>query len=224
MGAISTATLSGVLLLDKGSGMTSNSALQRARKLLDMRKAGHTGSLDPLASGILPLCFNEATKLSSYLLDSDKRYRVLARLGVTTDTGDADGEVRLRTPVPALDEPALLTVLAGFTGPILQVPPMFSALKHRGKRLYELARKGVEVERPPRPVTVFEIELAGRGADYLELDVHCSKGTYQAVEKVSIEAAMYPFAWVRGRRKPFFSAPTAAWAPPLGAARPFWAH
>ncbi|QXP87974.1 tRNA pseudouridine(55) synthase TruB [Methylococcus capsulatus] len=178
MGAISTATLSGVLLLDKGSGMTSNSALQRARKLLDMRKAGHTGSLDPLASGILPLCFNEATKLSSYLLDSDKRYRVLARLGVTTDTGDADGEVRSRTPVPALDEPALLTVLAGFTGPILQVPPMFSALKHRGKRLYELARKGVEVERPPRPVTVFDIELAGRGADYLELDVHCSKGTY----------------------------------------------
>ncbi|MDF9391974.1 MULTISPECIES: tRNA pseudouridine(55) synthase TruB [Methylococcus] len=178
MRSSSAATLSGVLLLDKNSGMTSNSALQRARKLLGLRKAGHTGSLDPLASGILPLCFNEATKLSGYLLDSDKRYRALARLGITTDTGDADGEILSRSPVPVLDEPALLALLAKFTGPILQVPPMFSALKHQGKRLYELARKGVEVERQARPVTIFRIELAARGADYLELDVHCSKGTY----------------------------------------------
>lgn len=178
MRSASTATLSGVLLLDKSSGMTSNSALQRARKLLNMRKAGHTGSLDPLASGILPLCFNEATKLSGYLLDSDKRYRVVARLGVSTNTGDADGEILSRAPVPVLEEPALLALLARFTGPILQVPPMFSALKHQGKRLYEFARKGLEVERPARPVTIFSIELAGRGADYLELDVHCSKGTY----------------------------------------------
>ncbi|MEW6039307.1 MAG: tRNA pseudouridine(55) synthase TruB [Pseudomonadota bacterium] len=174
----SPAAPSGVLLLDKNSGLTSNSALQRARRMLDMRKAGHTGSLDPLASGILPLCFNEATKLSGYLLDSDKRYRVVARLGATTNTGDADGEILSRSPVPVLDEPGLLALLAEFTGPILQVPPMFSALKHQGKRLYELARKGVEVEREARAVTIFGIELTGRGADYLELDVHCSKGTY----------------------------------------------
>jgi tRNA pseudouridine55 synthase len=178
MRSASTAALSGVLLLDKSSGMSSNGALQRARKLLNMRKAGHTGSLDPLASGVLPLCFNEATKLSGYLLDSDKRYRVVARLGASTSTGDADGEILSRAPIPAFDEPALLALLAGFTGPILQVPPMFSALKHQGKRLYELARKGVEVERQARPVTIFGIELTGRGADYLELDVHCSKGTY----------------------------------------------
>lgn len=169
---------SGVLLLDKNSGITSNGALQRARRLFGIRKAGHTGSLDPLASGILPLCFNEATKLSGYLLDADKSYRVLARLGATTNTGDADGEVLARSPVPALDETAVLALLAKFTGPILQVPPMFSALKHQGQRLYELARKGVEVERQAREVTIFSIELLGHGPDQLELEVACSKGTY----------------------------------------------
>ncbi|QJD30476.1 tRNA pseudouridine(55) synthase TruB [Methylococcus geothermalis] len=178
MGLALTSPLSGILLLDKSSGLTSNRVLQCARRLFGVRKAGHTGSLDPLASGILPLCFNEATKLSGYLLDSDKRYRVLARLGATTHTGDADGEVLTRSAIPALDEPALLALLARFTGPILQVPPMFSALKHQGKRLYELARKGVEVERQARSVTIFGLALTGWGPDHLELDVHCSKGTY----------------------------------------------
>ncbi|HEX6549179.1 MAG TPA: tRNA pseudouridine(55) synthase TruB [Gammaproteobacteria bacterium] len=168
----------GVLLLDKPVGMTSNQALQHVRRLFNARKAGHTGSLDPLATGLLPLCFGEATKISSFLLDSDKRYAVTARLGVRTRTGDAEGEVIETCPVPALTDADIERALAGFMGEIQQIPPMYSALKHQGQRLYDLAREGVEVERAPRSVTIREIELIRHDADGLELTVRCSKGTY----------------------------------------------
>lgn len=169
---------SGILLLDKSPGWTSNQALQRAKRLFGVRKAGHTGSLDPLASGILPVCFGEATKLSSYLLDANKTYWVRARLGVTTVTGDADGDILGKQPVPVLESSWLQTVLQRFTGTIRQVPPMFSALKHQGQRLYDLARRGIEVERPPREVTILELVLLNLGPDFLDLQVVCSKGTY----------------------------------------------
>lgn len=170
----------GILLLDKPAGLTSNRALQRVRHLFRARKAGHTGSLDPLATGLLPLCLGEATKVSGFLLDADKRYRVHCRLGVTTDSGDADGEVLERRPVPALDTDRIEAALAPLRGDIEQVPPMHSALKHQGQRLYTLARQGVTVERPARPVTIHALELVadGTAAETLVLDVHCSKGTY----------------------------------------------
>lgn len=169
----------GILLLDKAVGVSSNRALQQMKHLFQARKAGHTGSLDPLASGLLPICFGEATKVSGFLLDADKRYEVVCRLGVTTDSGDADGAELQRRPVPALDTPRIEQALAPLRGPILQVPPMVSALKHQGQRLYKLARQGIEVERPPRPVTVHELLLDARPApDCLALSVHCSKGTY----------------------------------------------
>jgi tRNA pseudouridine55 synthase len=169
---------SGVLLLDKSPGLTSNQALQRAKRLFEVRKAGHTGSLDPLASGILPICLGEATKLGCYLLDADKTYWVRARLGVTTNTGDADGDILSERPVPVVELSLLQTVLQRFSGTIRQVPPMFSALKHQGQRLYALARRGIEVERPPRKVTIFELALLDLGPDSLDLKVVCSKGTY----------------------------------------------
>jgi len=168
----------GVLLLDKDSGITSNAALQQVKRLLGIRKAGHTGSLDPLASGLLPICLGEATKLAGYLLDTDKRYRVTAHLGVTTDSGDADGRIVERRPVPVLDRAAIESLLQRFRGPIVQVPPMYSALKHRGRRLYDLARQGIAVERAGRPVEIFELRLLNHDGWRLDLDVHCSKGTY----------------------------------------------
>lgn len=169
----------GILLLDKPVGLSSNRALQQMKHLFRARKAGHTGSLDPLASGLLPICFGDATKISGFLLDADKRYDVVCRLGVTTDSGDADGEVLERRPVPALDEHRIEQALAPLRGPIAQVPPMVSALKHQGQRLYKLARQGVEVERPPRPVTIHALDLVARpGDDSLALSVFCSKGTY----------------------------------------------
>lgn len=170
--------LGGVLLLDKSPGMTSNFALQKVKRLLRARKAGHTGSLDPIASGLLPICLGEATKLSGFLLNTDKRYRVRVRLGVTTETGDIEGKVIETRPVPVLTERLIESVLAGFRGEIVQVPPMYSALKHQGQRLYDLARKGVEVEREARRVTIYELRLDAFDAEGLELDVHCSKGTY----------------------------------------------
>ena len=170
--------LNGILLLDKSVGMTSNSALQKARYLLRARKAGHTGSLDPIASGLLPICLGEATKLSGFLLNTDKRYRVRVRLGTVTETGDTEGTVVETRPVPVLTEALIETVLARFRGEILQIPPMYSALKHRGRRLYDLARQGVEVEREARPVVIYSLELESFGGEALELDVHCSKGTY----------------------------------------------
>jgi tRNA pseudouridine55 synthase len=168
----------GVLLLDKPSGWTSNFALQRVKRLYGARKAGHTGSLDPLASGMLPICLGEATKISAFLLDADKRYRVTSRLGIKTDTGDADGRVVASSPAPRLDSDVLVGVLAEFHGEIVQVPPMHSALKHEGRRLYELARAGVEVERAPRRVRIHSIDLIGIDGADLTLDLHCSKGTY----------------------------------------------
>ena len=164
--------------MDKPVGMTSNGALQEVKRLFHAAKAGHTGSLDPLADGLLPICFGEATKMSAFLLDADKRYRVRVRLGVTTTTADAEGEVLERRPVEGLSAEGIEEVLAGFRGEIEQLPPMYSAVKHEGKRLYELARQGIEVERSPRNVQIHELTLLAFEDDILELDVHCSKGTY----------------------------------------------
>lgn len=171
-------TRSGILLLDKPQGLTSNQALGRAKFLLGLRKAGHTGALDPMATGLLPLCFGEATKVSAFLLDADKGYLTDVRLGVSTDSGDADGEITARHAVPPLDRARIEAVLDGFRGPIDQVPPMFSALKHQGRRLHELARAGIEVERKPRRVIIHALELLDHDPERLTLRVVCSKGTY----------------------------------------------
>lgn len=170
--------IDGMLLLDKSPGMTSNDAVQRIKRLLQARKVGHTGSLDPIATGLLPICLGEATKLSSFLLNTDKRYRVLVRLGQTTSTGDVEGAVLEQKPVPILTEALIENVLERFRGAISQVPPMHSALKHQGARLYELARKGIEVQRPARQIHIYELKLIEFGPQHLDLDVHCSKGTY----------------------------------------------
>ncbi len=170
--------VNGILLLDKPSGITSNDALQQVKRLYYAKKAGHTGSLDPLASGVLPICMGEATKVSAFLLDADKRYQVRCQLGVRTTTGDAEGEVVETRPVLPWSATQLETVLAAFRGHIEQIPPMYSALKHQGQRLYKLARQGVEVERAPRPVDIYELSLTGQGDDWIDIDVHCSKGTY----------------------------------------------
>jgi tRNA pseudouridine55 synthase len=168
----------GLLLLNKPPGMTSNRALQRVKRLLHAKKAGHTGSLDPSATGMLPLCFGEATKVCAYLLDADKTYRVTARLGISTDTGDADGQQTGTATVPDLSESDWAAILADFLGESTQVPPMYSALKKDGKRLYELARQGHTVEREPRPLTIHEIELLEVAGTRLVFRVRCSKGTY----------------------------------------------
>nr|WP_298413846.1 tRNA pseudouridine(55) synthase TruB [uncultured Halomonas sp.] len=170
--------VNGVLLLDKPLGMSSNHALQRVRRLFQAQKAGHTGTLDPMATGLLPVCFGEATKFSSYLLDADKRYRTYVRLGEITDTGDAEGEIVERRSVPGFTDADIEKVLASFCGEIDQVPPMYSALKHQGKPLYELARQGKTIERAPRRVTVYDMRLLARDAMGFELEVACSKGTY----------------------------------------------
>ena len=169
--------VSGVLLLDKPTGVSSNHALQTARRLLNAAKAGHTGTLDPLASGLLPLCFGEATKVSQFLLGADKTYRARARLGITTSTGDSEGEVLRERPV-AVDAARLAAALAAHTGDLLQVPPMYSALKHDGERLYALARRGETVERPARPVHVSRLELLEFDESGFEVELDCSKGTY----------------------------------------------
>jgi tRNA pseudouridine55 synthase len=170
--------VNGILLLDKPVGVRSNTVLQKVKRMFQARKAGHTGSLDSLASGLLPICFGEATKLSGFLLEADKRYLSRFQLGATTTTGDADGEVTATAPVGPLVPERVREVLARFTGEISQVPPMFSALKHQGRRLYEYAYQGVEVERRPRTVRVHAFELVEAGAEWLEVDVRCSKGTY----------------------------------------------
>ncbi|EXJ16624.1 tRNA pseudouridine(55) synthase TruB [Imhoffiella purpurea] len=170
--------ITGILLLDKPLGLTSNEALQRVKRLYRAAKAGHTGSLDPLATGLLPCCLGDATKYSAFLLDADKRYRVRVRLGVTTTTGDAEGEIVETRPVEGVDEARLHQVLSGFLGTIDQLPPMYSAVKHQGQRLYKLAREGVEVERQPRQIEIHALELLSVDLPEIELDVHCSKGTY----------------------------------------------
>lgn len=170
--------IDGVLLLDKPQGLTSNQALMRVRHLYQADKAGHTGSLDPLATGLLPVCLGEASKFTQYLLDADKVYRTRIRLGQRTATGDAEGEVLEEKPVPVLDAAAIEAVLARFRGDIRQVPSMYSALKKDGRPLYELARKGIEVERPARPVTIHRLELLAVDGNDWELEAHVSKGTY----------------------------------------------
>lgn len=173
--------VSGVLLLNKSGGMTSNTALQKAKRLFFAAKAGHTGSLDPLATGVLPICFGEATKFSQYLLDADKSYVTNIQLGVTTTTGDAEGECLSQCNTQAVTENDIVDVAASFVGEIEQIPPMYSALKHNGQPLYKLAREGKEVERKPRRITVFGIDVLDftLGAEAtMRLSVHCSKGTY----------------------------------------------
>lgn len=170
--------LDGLLLLDKPCGITSNAALQRARRLYQARKAGHTGSLDPLASGMLPLCFGEATKFAGYLLDADKTYLVRARFGIRTDTGDALGQTVAVGPREEVPRQELASALARFHGPLDQVPPMYSALKQNGQRLYALARAGREVARAPRPVVIHEFAIEDYSPAAPLLRVRCSKGTY----------------------------------------------
>lgn len=170
--------IDGVVVLNKPTGLTSNAALQRVKRLLRAKKAGHTGSLDPSATGMLPLCFGEATKASAFLLEADKTYRVVARLGAATDTGDADGEIVSTAAVPLLSEADWAALLDEFLGESEQVPPMYSALKQDGRRLYELARRGETVERPPRRIVISTIELIEVAGTRLVFRVTCSKGTY----------------------------------------------
>ncbi len=167
----------GVFLLDKPQGMSSNDIMQKVKRIFQANKAGHTGALDPLATGMLPICLGEATKFSQFLLDADKRYLVTAKLGERTDTSDAEGQI-VETREVKVKTPEILTALEQFRGDILQVPTMFSALKHNGKPLYEYARQGITVEREARPITIFELNFIQYNAPYLTLEVHCSKGTY----------------------------------------------
>lgn len=167
----------GVLLLDKPQGLSSNDALQKVKRLYNANRAGHTGALDPLATGMLPICLGEATKFSQYLLDSDKRYRVIAKLGQRTDTSDADGQIVQERPVN-FTQAQLDAALDTFRGDIQQVPSMYSALKYQGKKLYEYARQGIEVPREARSITVYELQFIRWEGDELELEIHCSKGTY----------------------------------------------
>ncbi len=169
--------INGVILLDKPTGISSNDALQKVKRIFFAEKAGHTGALDPLATGMLPICLGEATKFSQFLLDSDKRYRVIAKLGERTDTSDSDGEVVETRPVDVNLE-KLEACIETFRGESDQVPSMFSALKYQGKPLYEYARKGIEVPRESRKITVYEIVLHRFEGDEVEMEVHCSKGTY----------------------------------------------
>lgn len=167
----------GVLLVDKPRGMTSNDVLQKVKYLYNAQKAGHTGALDPLATGMLPICFGESTKFSQYLLDSDKRYRVIAQLGIRTDTSDADGQVVQQRTVHC-SENDVKQALPHFLGDVKQIPTMFSALKYQGKPLYEYARQGIIIEREARPITIYENRFISLNNNQLELEIHCSKGTY----------------------------------------------
>ncbi len=170
--------VSGILLFDKPAGISSNQALQRVKRLYGARKAGHTGNLDVLATGLLPICFGEATKLCAFLLDADKRYVSTLRLGEQTSTGDTEGEVIFRGPVEGIDEARLVQVAAGFVGEIEQIPPMFSALKQGGQPLYKLAHQGIEVERAPRRTVIHALAVTGFAGVEADIDVRCAKGTY----------------------------------------------
>lgn len=168
----------GVLLLNKPLGLTSNAALQRVKRIYQAKKAGHTGNLDPLATGMLPICLGEATKVSAFLLDADKHYATTCKLGVTTSTGDTEGDIVERRPVPALKKNKLDKLLDRFRGEIQQIPPMYSAIKHQGTPLYKLARQGVKVERSARTVNIHALEIESVQGDLLALRIECSKGTY----------------------------------------------
>ena len=171
-------SVNGVFLLNKPLGISSNSALQKVRWLFRAQKAGHTGALDPLATGLLPICLGEATKFSHFLLDASKRYRTTVQLGLKTATGDAEGDVLLQRDVPTLTEAVIENILTQFRGAQQQVPPMYSALKKDGKTLYDLARQGIEIEREARPIHIYQLDLLGFSENTIDLDVHCSKGTY----------------------------------------------
>ena len=170
--------INGVLLLDKASGHSSNSALQDVKHLFDANKAGHTGSLDPLASGLLPICLGQATKVAQFLLNGDKRYFVRGKLGQISDTGDSEGKVVDFGSTKEVNKQAIKNILLDFAGIIHQVPPMYSALKRNGTPLYKLARKGIEVKREARPISIHEIKFKGFEEEILSLEVSCSKGTY----------------------------------------------
>lgn len=170
--------LDGILLLDKPTGFSSNAALQIVKRLYNAQKAGHTGSLDPLASGMLPICFGEATKFSQFLLEADKHYQVTAKLGVKTTTGDAEGEVLAEKPVPTLTPEIISKLFAQFTGKQQQIPSMYSAIKQNGQPLYKLARQGIEVAREPRDIEIYSITYLAHTQDTLSFNVHSSKGTY----------------------------------------------
>ena len=168
----------GILLFDKPSGLTSNAALQKIKTLYQAEKAGHTGSLDPMATGLLPICFGQATKLCGYLLESDKRYRARVRLGVKTSSGDADGEPIACSDPAGITAVQIAAAIPGLLGEIEQIPPMYSAIKREGQHLYELARQGIEIEREPRRVTIRELLLIDTVDDGFDFEVFCSKGTY----------------------------------------------
>lgn len=170
--------ITGIVIIDKPSGISSNHALQRVKRLFNANKAGHTGSLDPLATGVLPICLGEATKLSTYLLDADKQYQVRCQLGTLTDSGDSDGEVLSQEPIPEFSSADLQAILQRFVGEQQQIPPMFSALKHKGQPLYKLARQGIEIERKSRLITIYDILLLACDTESFTLQVACSKGTY----------------------------------------------
>ncbi len=181
--------VNGILLLDKSSGISSNNSLQKVKRIYNARKAGHTGSLDVPATGLLPICFGEATKISGYILGSDKKYYAKCKLGETTTTGDASGDLLEKKEFPAMKESELIKILTKFIGNIEQVPPMFSALKYRGVRLYKFAYKGITVERKARDIKIYDINLLNVENDYFEMEVFCSKGTYirTLVEDIGIK-------------------------------------
>ena len=191
----------GIILLDKRQGISSNKALQEVKHLLKANKAGHTGALDPLATGLLPLCFGEATKVSALMLDDDKGYQVTFRLGIMTDTGDSEGQIIKEMPVPAFSEADLQAYLQPFIGAIDQVPPMYSALKYQGKKLYELAREGKTVERKARRITIYALKLLGFDQNSVTLNVNCSKGTYIRSLAEDIGQAMGSCATVTALRR-----------------------
>lgn len=187
--------VSGVLLIDKPQGMTSQQVVSKVKYLLksdvhDSKKAGHTGTLDPMATGLLPICLGEATKFSHYQLDAVKSYQAIIKLGEQTDTGDAEGQIIATIPVPHVTQAMLQSVTEQFLGEIMQVPPMYSALKKDGKKLYELAREGIEVERTARPLTIYKLSLTPLSAQQLQLTVTCSKGTYVRVLAEDIAKAL----------------------------------
>ena len=196
-----TRPVSGIVLLDKPGGLTSNRVLQRVKRLFLARKAGHSGTLDPPATGMLPLCLGAATRVTGLMLDASKRYRVTAEFGAATDTGDAAGRVIERRERPEPPRSALESALARFQGQIQQTPPMYSALKHEGRRLYELARQGRNVDRAPRPVSIFEIVLESLDWPRLTFRVHCSKGTYVRSLVTDIATALGSLAHVQALRR-----------------------
>ena len=190
-----------MLVVDKPAGISSNDAVQQAKRLFGAQKVGHTGSLDPLATGVLPLCFGEATKFSQFLLDADKKYWARIRLGVTTETGDADGEVISESDASGVTAAQVVEALKTFVGEIEQIPSMYSALKHQGQPLYKLARQGIEVERAPRKVTIYSAEMLNITGSEIELLVHCSKGTYIRSLAEDLGAALGCGGHVSGLRR-----------------------